>query len=279
MSHQVESLRRSRDIGSFREDAIDFNLKGKKALLCGASKGIGRAAAIELAGLGAELVLVARDQSQLEEVQGHLPGRHHSWVQDLSDSKGLKAGVEALLKEHGDFAILLNNSGGPKSGPLISADIGELTSAFQNHVVAAHTLTQALVPGMKRLKYGRILNVLSTSVKTPLAGLGVSNTIRAAMANWAKTLAGELAPFGITVNNILPGYISTDRLSSLKKASAERDGKNESDIETAWLKTIPAGRFGEPREMGQAIAFLASPAASYLNGINLPVDGGRTPSL
>jgi 3-oxoacyl-[acyl-carrier protein] reductase len=259
---------------------MELSLKGKKALVCGASKGIGRAAAEQLALLGAELVVVARDESALKNLVSDLPGPSHQvWAQDLSDTKSLRTGIEALVKEHGDFAILLNNTGGPKGGPLLAASDTDLVQAFQSHVVAAQILTQALVPGMKRLKFGRILNVLSTSVKTPLPGLGVSNVIRAAMANWSKTLSLELGIFGITVNNILPGYTSTDRLSSLKSASAERLGKPIEAVEKAWLETIPAGRFGDPSELGAAIAFLASPAAAYINGINLPVDGGRTASL
>lgn len=261
------------------DPSLNMDLRGKKALLCGASKGIGFATAQVLASMGAELVLVARDEALLRQVASDLPGKPQIWVQDLSHSESLRSGIANLLKQHGDFSILLNNTGGPKGGPLLAADVSELTSAFQAHVVSAHILTQALVPGMRRLKFGRILNVLSTSVKTPLAGLGVSNTIRAAMANWAKTMSLELGPYGITVNNILPGYTATDRLSSLKKASAERQGKTIDDIEEAWLDTIPAGRFAEPSELASAIAFLASPAAAYINGINLPVDGGRTASL
>ncbi|MGE0763795.1 MAG: SDR family oxidoreductase [Bdellovibrionales bacterium] len=256
-----------------------MSLKGKKALLCGASKGIGLAAAKQLAELGAELVLVARDEASLKKIVADLPGRHHVWAQDLADTTSLQNNLNLLLKEHGDFAVLLNNTGGPKAGPLLAADVTELTAAFQSHVVPAHLLTQGLVPGMKRLKYGRILNVLSTSVKTPLPNLGVSNTIRAAMANWAKTMSLELASFGITVNNILPGYTSTDRLDALKTATAQRENKSVQAIESTWLNSIPAGRFGEPSELGAAIAFLASPAAAYINGINLPVDGGRTGSL
>ena len=259
--------------------AMNMDLRGKKALVCGASKGIGFATAQALASQGAELILLARDKQVLEKVVEELPGTHHIWPQDLMNIESLQQAVSSVLERHGEISILLNNSGGPQGGPLLQAQENELISAFQAHVVAAHVLTQALVPGMKKLKYGRIINVLSTSVKTPLPGLGVSNTIRAAMANWAKTMSLELGPFGITVNNVLPGYTATDRLTSLKNASAQRMGKSPEEIEKTWLGTIPAGRFAEPHELASAITFLASPAASYINGINLPVDGGRTASL
>lgn len=231
------------------------------------------------ASAGAEVIALGRSEKLLQEVVASLPGKHQIWAQDLSDHASLNKNVKTQIERHGDISILVNNTAGPKGGLLVDADVTELTTAFAAHVASAHMLMQALVPGMKRLKYGRILNIISTSVKIPLPNLGVSNTVRGAMANWSKTLATELGPFGITVNNILPGYTATDRLDTLKAAAAERDHKSVAEVESLWLKTIPAGRFASPDETAQAALFLASPQASYINGINLPVDGGRTGSL
>ncbi len=231
-----------------------------------------------MASAGAEVIALSRSEGPLKELVASLPGKNHFWAQDLSDSS-LASNLKTKLGQWGDIDIVVNNTAGPKGGPLVEAEARDLEKAFADHLVAAHTLMQGLVPGMKRLKYGRIINIISTSVKVPLPQLGVSNTVRAAMANWSKTLAGELGPFGITVNNVLPGYTATDRLDALKKATADREGKTVSDIEAAWIKTIPAGRFASPDETAQAILFLAGPNASYINGINLPVDGGRTGSL
>lgn len=231
-----------------------------------------------LAQAGAEVIALSRSEEDLKELLSAMPGKCQYWAQDLGDP-ALAMKVGQKLQDWGDIDIVVNNTAGPKGGPLVNAEVGELTKAFAEHIVPAHILMQALVPGMKRRKYGRIINIISTSVKVPLPNLGVSNTVRAAMANWSKTLAGELGPFGITVNNILPGYTATDRLDALKKASADREGKSVSDLEAAWLKTIPAGRFATPDETAQAVLFLAGPQAAYINGINLPVDGGRTVSL
>lgn len=253
---------------------------GKKALVCGASKGIGRSVAKALAFSGADVIAVGRTESLLQQLKTEVPsGRLQAWAQDLSDHASLKANLNAQLERLGEIHIVINNTAGPKGGPLVEADVSELTAAFAGHVGTAHLLMQALVPGMKRAKYGRIINIISTSVKVPLPNLGVSNTVRGAMANWAKTLAMELGPFGITVNNVLPGFTATDRLESLKAATAEREKKTAADIEAQWLKTIPAGRFASPDETAQAVLFLASANAAYINGINLPVDGGRTGSL
>lgn len=249
------------------------------ALVCGASQGIGRAVAESLADQGWNLALLARSEATLKEVAQGLKTESHIWVQDLSEHKGLKEGAKALLKSVGPISALINNSAGPKGGPLLAADPIEFESALRSHVMAAHILTQALSTNMKEQKFGRIVNVISTSVKAPIPNLGVSNTIRGAMASWSKTMSLELGPFGITVNNVLPGYTKTDRLMSLKTASAEREGVSPQSIEQNWLKSIPSGRFAEPREIAEAVAFLASERAGYINGINLPVDGGRTASL
>ncbi|MBX2993696.1 MAG: SDR family oxidoreductase [Bdellovibrionaceae bacterium] len=256
-----------------------FDLKGHKALVCGASQGIGEATALLLAERGAQVVLLARNVDRLHELCARLPGKGHEVLTaDLADLESLKIHVIPKISKMG-ISILINNSGGPKGGALIDADILEFESALRAHVLASHLIVQALLPGMKERGYGRIVNVISTSVKAPISGLGVSNTTRAAMANWAKTLAGEVGVFGVTVNNVLPGYIRTSRFDSLRASAAQKQQVTESQVETQWKSLVPLGRIGEPREMAEAIAFLASPAASYISGVNLPVDGGRTQSL
>ena len=262
---------------------MNLNLQGKKALVCGSSRGIGKAIALELAQLGADVILTARTEELLKQNLAKLDnssGQKHSYrVTDFSDPDGLKLEVEKLLNELGAIHILINNTGGPKPGLAIDAGTNEFTEAFKRHLVCSQTLAQALVPGMKAAQYGRIINIISTSVKQPIPGLGVSNTIRGAVANWAKTLAGELASFGITVNNVLPGFTETERLEAIIATKAESDGISEVETAVRMRNYAPAKRFGKPEEVAAAAAFLASPAAAYINGINLPVDGGRTHCL
>nr|WP_295899943.1 SDR family oxidoreductase [uncultured Bdellovibrio sp.] len=256
-----------------------WSLQGKTAVVCGASGGIGEASAKLLAERGARILALARTEEKLKALISSLPGEgHKSFAIDLANTDKLQTDILPLLQKE-SVQILINNTGGPKGGPLHEANITEFEIPLRAHLIASHLLVQTLLPSMKKSQYGRIINVISTSVKNPIPGLGVSNTIRGAMANWSKTLAGELAPFGVTVNNVLPGYIRTDRLRSLMGSSATATRTSVEAVEENWKKTIPAGRIGEPQEMAEAIAFLASPAASYINGINLPVDGGRTPSL
>lgn len=263
-----------------KEQGVNTDLTGKKAIVCGASKGIGRATALELAALGASVSVLARNEKALEEVKNSLSGdTHHAVAADFSDSKALKEKVEAHVREHGPFHILVNNSGGPPAGPVHTAGADEFLSAFTQHLLGNHIMMQAVLPGMREAGYGRIINIISTSVKMPLKGLGVSNTIRGAVANWAKTLAGEIAGDGITVNNLLPGATGTDRLDEIFEGKSKKLGKTVDEIIEMEKAVIPAGRFGKPEELAQAIAFLASPAAAYINGINLPVDGGRTGCL
>ena len=261
---------------------MNLDLTGKYALVCGSTQGIGKASAIELAKLGANVTLVARDENKLKEVVKELDTtkkqKHNYIVADFTKPEELKKKIEAHAKNN-IVHILLNNTGGPAGGPILEAKTEEFTQALSNHLICNHILVQAVVGGMKKEKYGRIINIISTSVKQPIKGLGVSNTIRAAVANWSKTLAGELGPFGITVNNILPGATNTERLNSLIDARAKKAGISAKDESQEWLKEIPAGRFADASEIAAAAAFLASPAASYINGINLPVDGGRTGSL
>ena len=262
---------------------MNLDLSGKHALVCGGSQGIGRAAALELAALGADVTLLARSREGLDAAVVTLPKVHasqqHATIAvDMSDHAALRAKVEATANTH-PVQILVNNSGGPPGGPAHAATPQSFLDAFNQHLVSAQVLLQAVLPGMKASAYGRIVNVISTSVKEPIRNLGVSNTVRGAVASWAKTLAGELAPHGITVNNVLPGYTQTQRLEQIVADRMRATGKAAADIEQAMLATVPAGRFAKPAEIAAVIAFLASPAAAYVNGINVPVDGGRMQSL
>ncbi len=261
---------------------MHIELTGRHAFVGGASRGIGRATAIALAAAGASVTACARSEAELAALCATLPrdaGQEHRYlVLDYDDTAALANKATALAGEH-PVNILINNSGGPPGGPAHAAAASEFETAFRRHLLASQTLLQAVLPGMRAAGYGRVINVISTSVKEPIRGLGVSNTIRGAVASWAKTLASELAPWGITVNNVLPGFTRTERLQSLFEARAEKEGRSFHDVEKAALAQVPAGRFAEPEETAAAIAFLASPAAAYINGINLPVDGGRTGSL
>ena len=262
---------------------MDIDLTGKKAIVCGASKGIGRACALELASLGASVTVLARSEGKLKELLNDLDTskdqNHHYMVADFTESVPLAGAIHAHVKEHGAFHILVNNSGGPPAGPVHAAESVQFIDAFRQHMIGNHTMAQAVVDGMKKEKYGRIINIISTSVKMPLKGLGVSNTIRGAVANWAKTLAGELGEFGITVNNVLPGATDTDRLDEIFTGKSAKMGLTKDEVIKNEKAIIPAGRFGKPEELAAAVAFLASPAAAYINGVNLPVDGGRTGCL
>lgn len=265
-----------------KENGMNLNLSGKNALVCGSTQGIGRAVAEELAELGANVTLLARNQSKLEEVLKGLntqDGQVHQFlVADFSKPSDLKSIIEAHVKTN-IYHILINNTGGPPAGQAVEADVDAFRSAFDQHLVCNQILVQALVDGMKHEAYGRIINIISTSVKLPIPGLGVSNTIRGAVANWSKTLAGELGRFGITVNNVLPGATSTQRLSSIIENKANKLGKSIEEVEEEMKHEIPARRFAAAAEVASAVAFLATPAASYINGINVPVDGGRTGCL
>ncbi len=251
-------------------------------MVCGSTQGIGKAAAVELALLGASITLLARNKEKLQEALHDIPDhgneKHDYLVADFADPGTLKSVIQKYASEN-QVDILVNNTGGPPAGPAADASIEEYLNAFNSHLICNQILVQAISPGMKRNNFGRIINVISTSVKTPLKGLGVSNTIRGAVASWAKTIATELGPFGITVNNVLPGYTLTGRFESLRSSKSEKEKKSEEQVEQEMVSDIPAGRIAEASEIGAAIAFLASPAASYINGINLPVDGGKTPSL
>jgi len=263
---------------------MNINLSGKKAFVCGSTQGIGKAAALELADLGASIVLLARNEESLKQVKDELNQsqnqRHDYIVADFSKPDQLKNRVaEYLAGDVSPVHILINNTGGPAAGKAIDADVQEFINTFQAHLICNQILVQSLVEKMKLEGYGRIINVISTSVKQPIPNLGVSNTIRGAVASWAKTLAGELGEYGITVNNVLPGFTKTARLEAIVNNKASKTGDSTARIEAEMKGETPAKRFGEASEIAAAIAFLASPAASYINGINLPVDGGRTGCL
>lgn len=262
---------------------MDLNLSGRHALVCGGSEGIGRATAFELAQLGANVTVLARRTGALQELVAKLPrndiAQAHGWIAaDANDTAALQAQVAAAATAH-PFHVLVNNSGGPPGGPAHTADEGAFLAAFRQHLLAAQACVQAVLPGMRDARFGRIVNVISTSVYEPIPNLGVSNTIRGAVASWAKTLSRELAAHGVTVNNVLPGYTRTQRLEQILRDRAAANGKSQDDIAKAMLATVPAARFAEAHEIAAAIAFLASPAASYVNGVSLAVDGGRMQSI
>lgn len=262
---------------------MNLDLKNKRAIVCGSTQGIGKAAAMELAAMGAHVTLVARNEQSLKSAKADLPNNGnqlHSYLcVDFANPTQLKELAEQFIQRTGPVHILVNNTGGPPAGPVNTAAVEDFISAFNNHLICNHILTQACITGMKNQSYGRIVNVISTSVKQPLPNLGVSNTIRAAVANWAKTMANELGKFNITVNNVLPGATATQRLSNIIENKALKTNHQQEEVKKEMISEIPLGRFAEPAEIANAIAFLCSPAAAYINGINLPVDGGRTASL
>jgi 3-oxoacyl-[acyl-carrier protein] reductase len=263
---------------------MNLDLIGKNALVCGSSRGIGKASAIELAKLGVNVTLVARHEETLKsallELDTSRYQRHQYLVLDFSDYKEVETRLHKHLKEENiTYQILVNNTGGPSAGWVIEAMPEQFMQAFNNHLLCNHVITRLLIDGMKQSGYGRIINIISTSVKQPIPGLGVSNTVRGAVANWAKTLATELGQFGITVNNVLPGATLTGRMTELLEAKSAKTGISTDTLAEEMKKEIPLGRFAEPAEVAAAVAFLASPAAAYISGINLPVDGGRTGCL
>ena len=244
-----------------------IDLEGKRALVCGGTSGIGKATVASLKENGAEVVILSRSATGENTISC-----------DLEDLDTLTILVNKEIEGNGNFEILINNSGGPPSGPLIDATPADFEKAFLRHVLASQTLVQLVLPGMKASQYGRIINIISTSVKEPIPGLGVSNTIRGAMASWSKTLSKELPP-SVTINNVLPGFTNTERLTELKETLSKQKGISQEEVEMAWLSTVPEGRLAEPSELGKVVAFLSSPAASFVRGTSIPVDGGRTGSI
>lgn len=260
---------------------MNLNLNNKNALVCGSTQGIGKATAMALAAEGANVTLAARNREKLKTVLAELPNpKNHSYiVADFSNPRDLQEQVIRFIEKNHGFHIVINNTGGPRSGPILTAALKEFDNAFTQHLKCNHVLAQATIPFMKDVGFGRIVNIISTSVKEPIPGLGVSNTIRGAVGNWSKTLATEVAAFGITVNNVLPGFTETERLNEIINIKAKNEGKSVKDMAEIMKNYTPAKRFAKPEETANVIAFLASDCASYVNGINVPVDGGRTKSL
>ena len=262
---------------------MELNLSGRTALVCGSTQGIGRACARQLAAMGAHIVILARNKEALIVEKAELDRinklNNDYLVADFSDWREVEHVIKNFIAERNPINILVNNNGGPPSGPITDARPEAFESAFTQHLICNQVLVQAVVDEMIKANYGRIINIISTSVKAPLHGLGVSNTIRAAVANWSKTLANELGQYGITVNNVLPGATMTGRLSQIIGNKANRQNLTPDEIQAEMLAEIPLKRFAKPEEIADAVAFLASPAAAYITGINLPVDGGRTASL
>jgi 3-oxoacyl-[acyl-carrier protein] reductase len=262
---------------------MNLDLINRNAIVCGSTQGLGWATAVELALLGANVTLMARNESslldKLPKLDTSKDQKHDYIVADFSDPKQVENSINQYLTNNKTIHILVNNTGGPAGGPIVEAKPEAFIQAFSNHLICNQIMVTAVVEGMKKAQFGRIINIISTSVKQPINGLGVSNTIRAAVAAWAKTLANELGQYGITVNNVLPGFTQTARLDYVLNNKAEASGKSLEEIRVLTANDIPAGRIGLPEEFGAAAAFLCSPAASYINGINLPVDGGRLSSL
>jgi len=257
---------------------MNLSLEHKTAVVCGSTQGIGKASAMELATLGARVILFARNTEALQQVCTELPtpfGQKHSFLTADFQHPETVARVIGHWGETNVAHILVNNTGGPPSGSILEADLEAFTSAITAHLFSNHRIVQALVAGMMAESYGRIINIISTSVREPIKGLGVSNTTRGAVASWAKTLSQELAPHGITVNNVLPGYTKTARLSGLITSKAGKESVSSDKIEAGMLSHVPAGRFAEPEEVASLVAFLATPAAAYINGTSIAVDGGR----
>jgi 3-oxoacyl-[acyl-carrier protein] reductase len=262
---------------------MNIDLTGKNAIVCGATKGIGNATAMLMAKLGANVTMISRNESLLSRIIRDLDvskGQQHDYIAaDFNKPEELRDKLQVKMNEPKVYHILVNNTGGPPAGLAIDAELHEFTAAFTNHLLCNQVLVQAVIDGMRASGYGRIINVISTSVKAPLKGLGVSNTIRAAVANWAKTLSVELAPYGITVNNVLPGATNTDRLKQIIEGKAAKQKLSIEEVGKEMTDEIPMKRFASPDEIAYAISFLASEYAAYITGINVPVDGGRTPNL
>ncbi len=257
---------------------MDLQLEGRHALVCGGSKGIGGAIAKSLSNEGARLTIVARNAEELANHLGELSGQGHQYLAvDMSQPEDIQRLLGYLKKD--PMEIVVNNTGGPPPGPIVEAGLEEFQKALEMHLFVSHQIMQTVLPHMKQQNYGRFINVISTSVKIPIHGLGVSNTTRGAMASWAKTLSNEVAAYGITVNNILPGAVSTTRLDAIIENGAKKKGVTKEESAQSMMNTIPAGRFGRPEELGDLAAFLASSRAAYITGVSIPVDGGRTGSL
>jgi len=261
---------------------MNLSLVGKKAVVSGGSQGIDKAIAIELASLGASCILLSRSEESLklacESLDTSLGQKHEFHIVDFNNREALEKLISVIASKE-TIDILINNTGGPAAGMIVDANESEFEKAFSQHVICNHILTKHLIPGMKLNGYGRIINIISTSVRIPLDNLGVSNTIRGAVASWSKSMSNELAQFGITVNSLLPGFIATSRLDAVATHFSEKAQVEKEVMVERMKSSVPAKRFGEPKEIAAVAAFLASPAASYVNGVSIPVDGGRTGTI
>jgi 3-oxoacyl-[acyl-carrier protein] reductase len=262
---------------------MNLNLSNKTALVCGSTQGTGWASAVELALMGANVILMARSEDKLKLKVSELPKnaeQNHSYlVADFENNEQIKTAIDTYLSNNAPIQILINNTGGPSSGNIVEENPAKFQEVFNKHLINNQILTQTLLPGMQAAQFGRIVNIISVSVKQPIIGLGVSNTIRWAVASWAKTLSKEIAKDGITVNNVLPGFTLTERLKQVNKARAESLQCTVSEVEAKQILDIPTGKYASAEEVAAAVAFLCSPAASSINGINMPVDGGLSASL
>jgi 3-oxoacyl-[acyl-carrier protein] reductase len=261
---------------------MDLSLQDRHAVVCGSTQGIGLAIARELALLGAHCTLLARNEEALKDAVASLPLQgnpsHGYRVADFADLEQVREAIAAHVAAM-PVHILINNTGGPPAGPITDAEPSDFMRYFEQHIGCSQVLLRHCLPSMKAAGYGRVINIVSTSVRIPIDNLGVSNTIRGAMASWAKTWSNEVARFGITVNNVLPGFTRTERLNALIRNIAQRKGQDLGQVERAMEAEVPAGRFGEAPEVAAYAAFLATPAAAYINGTSLPVDGGRTGTI
>lgn len=271
-------MEKMENISPLANNALD----GRHAIVCGASAGIGRSTALTLAAAGAELTLISRSADKLTALANecHNAGSPtvHVLPIDLEDGRAIDALIPAHLKEFGPAHILINNAAGPPSGPLLDATDDDFLKPLKRHLFAAQRMVKHCLSGMEELQHGRIVNIISTSVREPIANLGVSNTVRGAMAGWSKTLATELPPC-VSINNILPGFTNTGRLDSLAKQISETKGITPDDVRSTWLSGVPAERLIEPEETAAAIAFLCSDAGGAIRGVSLAVDGGRMRSI
>ena len=268
-----------RDILNEKFPFAEDILKGYNALVCGASKGIGKATAQMLARAGANVIACARNESELQKLIENMSGNNHKiLVLDLEKIESIKESLSKLIGEIGDIQILVNNSGGPPGGPLLENDIADFEGPIKRHLYASHTITQMLVPGMERSNMGRIINIISTSVREPIDNIGLSNTLRGAMGSWSKSLSRELPPC-ITINNILPGFTDTDRLGSLSESISKKTGKSTEEVRDTWMKGVPIQRLVNPLETATAVTWLSLPTSGSIRGISLPVDGGRMRSI
>jgi len=265
------------------ENKLTTSLIGLNAVVCGGTSGIGLATAYEFAACGANVTVFSRNEDKLKEVVSSLQNsnkqKHQYLVGDFNKPDTIQKIMKSHISSGNKYHILVNNSGGSAGGKIIEADISEFIEGFNRHLICNHIISKSVIKGMMEFNYGRIINIISTSVKEPIEGLGVSNTIRGAVASWAKTLSIEVAKNDITVNNILPGFTDTDRLASLIQSKSKLQNKSENDIAQIMKQQVPLGRFGLPQETAKAITFLVSPAAGYINGVSLAVDGGRLNSI